>query len=108
MQAQKVPLLPPPFLQEDYATEKKRRKKKGEAHRDMSGPIQLRAASLRWQGGGGYRGKCQSLTECTSGMLSEKGHLVDFEDEYLSEVLIKIQKVRFNRRRLKAILNPEE
>ena len=40
--------------------------------------------------------KCQRLTEHRSSMLSEKGQLADFEDEYLRKVLIKIQQLEVN------------
>ena len=42
------------------------------------------------------RVKCHSLTEHRSSMLSEKGQLADFQDEYLSKVLIKIQERGLN------------
>lgn len=44
-------------------------------------------------GGGGAHGvKCHSLTERGSSPLSEKGQMADVEDEYLSNVLIKIRE----------------
>lgn len=47
-------------------------------------------------GRGRYRVKCHSLTEHGSSTLSEKGQLADFQDEYLSKALIKIQKRELN------------
>lgn len=75
VQAQKVPLRPPPFLlQED----EQRHRREGDHERPDKDV------------------KCHSLTEHRSNMLSEKGQLADFQDEYLNKLLIKIQELRLN------------
>ena len=88
VQAQKVPLRPPPFLfQRDPRTHTHIQKDE-----DMNDLIRMCSRRV----GGGYREKCHSLTERRSSMLSEKGQMADFQDEYLSKVLIKIQEQGIN------------
>lgn len=92
MQAQKVPLRPPPFLQHAHTHTLQKRE-------DARDPI-MACSRIGLSGGGGTamegweaRGvKCHSLTERGSSALSEKGQMADVEDEYLSNVLIKIRE----------------
>lgn len=100
VQAQKVPLRPPPFLPQHERTKTHTNRRENTQDRkckDMSDLIKMwRSGSGNLSEGGRCRVKCHSLTEHRSSMLSEKGQLADFQDEYLSKVLIKIQERRLN------------